>query len=149
MRTIIVLRPLKRAAARLPLMLFLASLWLGCTQCGRGPSPEEQAMEGARVAAQVYYDFLLRGDYQQFLAGRVGSDSLPDGYREQLLVAYKQFVAQQQAAHRGIASASATRSAIDSTFGVVQVFVMLSYGDSTQEEIVVPMVEQRGEWKMK
>jgi hypothetical protein len=58
-------------------------------------------------------------------------------------------VAQQQAAHRGIDSASATRSAIDSTLGVVQVFVMLSYGDSTQEEIVVPMVQRRGEWKMK
>jgi hypothetical protein len=31
----------------------------------------------------------------------------------------------------------------------MQVFLLLSYGDSTREEIVVPMVTQRGAWMMK
>ena len=37
----------------------------------------------------------------------------------------------------------------DSTQQYVQVFLNLNYADSTQEEIVVAMVERAGEWKMK
>ena len=35
------------------------------------------------------------------------------------------------------------------TFHVVYAFLLLSYGDSTQEEITVPMVNVDGDWKMK
>ena len=119
------------------------------TQCTSRATPEELAREDAKVAAQVYYDFLLRGDYQQFLNGRVGSDTLPQGYREQLVDSYKQFMAQQRVAHGGISRAEATRASIDSSLHLVQVFLLINYADSTQEEIVVPMVERDGEWKMK
>jgi hypothetical protein len=56
---------------------------------------------------------------------------------------------QQQADHGGIVAAEYSRAAIDSTLGVVQVFLLLNYADSTREEIVVPMVEQESVWKMK
>ena len=130
-----------------PSVLFLIILLISA--CSKAPTAEEQVMEDARAAAQIYYDFLVQGDYWQFLHGRAGTDSMPDGYREQLLTAYKQFMAQQREAHGGIAHADAQRARIDSTLQLVQVFLLLSYADSTQEEIVVPMVEHNGEWKMK
>ena len=37
----------------------------------------------------------------------------------------------------------------DTTLHVVYTFLLLSYGDSTQEEVTVPMVQVDGEWKMK
>ena len=37
----------------------------------------------------------------------------------------------------------------DSTLQVMQVFLILNYNDSVREQIVVPMVESDGEWKMK
>jgi len=117
--------------------------------CSHGPSAEEQAMEAARVAAQGYYDFLLRGDYQQFLCGRADADSLPSDYFEQLQVACHQFMIQQRQAHDGMVAARATRAVIDSSLHVVQVFLQIDYADSTREEIVVPMVECGGEWKMR
>ena len=113
-------------------------------QCAKKPSVEEEAM----VAAQKSYELLLQGDYQGFLAGCADIDSLPASYREELLASYKQFVAQQKDANGGIKGVTASRAVIDSSLQVVQVFLMMEYAD-LKEEIVVPMVERNGQWKMK
>ena len=113
--------------------------------CRGNQSAEEAAME----AVEDYYGSLLEGDYEAFLAGRADMDDAPASFREQLLVAYKQFLRHQQEAHMGVTSFSASRATMDSTFQQMQVFLLVNYGDSVQEEIVVPMVERNGEWKMK
>ena len=112
--------------------------------CGKA-TPEELAS----LAAEGYYRHLVDGEYEKFLEGRVGADSLAADYREQLLAGYRQFVAQQQTAHQGIRGVQTTNAQKDSTLQLMQVFLLLEYGDSTQEEIVVPMVEQYGRWRMK
>ena len=112
--------------------------------CSKG-TPEEQAMK----AALECYEALLDGDYATFLEGRAGMDSIPDSFREQLLVTYKQFMHQQQKAHQGIKAFEPLRALPDSSLNLMQVFLLVSYADSTHEEIVVPMVERDGEWKMK
>ena len=116
----------------------------GLTACSK-KTAEEQAM----AAAQECYTQLLEGHYEDFLDGRAGMDSIPDSFREQLLVAYKQFAHQQGSAHEGWVNVEATRARMDSTLRLMQVYLLVSYADSTQEEIVVPMVERDGEWKMK
>ena len=75
----------------------------------------------AAEAAKAYYTRLLEGAPEGFLSGKVDYDSLPADYRQQLL----------KALH------------------LVYAFLLLSYNDSTQEEITVPMVEVNGEWKIK
>ena len=114
------------------------------TQCA---SPSRDQL--ASLAAQGYYRHLAAGEYEQFLEGRVGADSLPADYREQLLAGFKQFVAQQQSAHQGIRDIQSSNVVTDSLSGHTNVFLILCYGDSTQEEIVVPMVEHNGHWRMK
>lgn len=117
---------------------------MGFTSCGEA-SREDKAKE----AAQEYYQALLEGDYQAFLNGRAHMDSIPDSFREQLLTAFKQFMRQQEEAHQGVVSFVPTRAEDDSLLQVMQVFMMVNYGDSTREEIVVPMVEHQGKWMMK
>ena len=109
------------------------------------PTPEELA----GLAAQGYYRHLVAGEYERFLEGRVGADSLPDDYREQLLAGYRQFIAQQQKAHQGIREVRVSTASTDSLAGSVNVMLILSFGDSIDEEIVVPMVEHNGSWRMK
>ena len=109
----------------------------------------ERAQEGAMMAAEVYYRQLAEGRCEQFLDGKVGADSLPASYREQLLACYKQFVAQQERAHDGIAGVTAVRAEMDSAANVMQVFLQLCFGDSTREEIVVPMRRRGSAWLMK
>ena len=113
--------------------------------CGKA-TPEELAS----LAAQGYYRHLIAGEYGQFLEGVAGSDSLSDEYREQLLTGYKQFVFEQRKGHKGINTVTVNNAKTDSTQQLVQVFLILQYADSTEEEIVVPMVEQQpGQWRMK
>ena len=128
---------------------FILSFFWFIISCGHTASPEERAMKAASEAAEKSYERLLTGRYDEFLQGRAGADSLPDDYREQLIMAYKQYMNTQQESHGGISSFKVSNAKIDSTLNLIQVFLMLSYGDQTQEEIVVPMIERDGVWKMK
>ena len=133
---------MKRRIVVMGLMGLMSLMGLmGCEEASR----EDKAKE----AAQEYYQALLNGDYQAFLDGRAHMDSIPDSFREQLLVAFKQFMHQQQEAHLGVVSFVPTRVEDDSLLQVMQVFMMVNYADSTHEEIVVPMVEHQGKWMMK
>ena len=123
---------------------YLVSLVFLVAACG-GPSREELAS----LAAKGYYEHLLKGEYDKFLEGVNGSDTIPDDYREQLLVGYKQFMHQQEQAHRGIREVRIVNAQTDTIQKYTSVFLVLCFGDSTNEEIVVPMVEREGRWRMK
>ena len=113
--------------------------------CSSDKSPEALAMK----AAQQSYSALVKGDYEKFLEARVGMESIPDSYREELLTSYKQFMSQQNHEHGGIDEVLALRAHPDSVLHIMQVYLSLHFNDSTIEEIVVPMVEHNGQWKMK
>ena len=65
--------------------------------------------ELASLAAKGYYDHLIHGEYEQFYEGldhRTLSDgttlSTDSAYRSQMLDNLRQFMAQQEQAHRGV-----------------------------------------------
>ena len=109
------------------------------------PSPEEMAS----IAAKGYYNHLVNGEYEAFLEGKDGADSLPKAYREQLLTSYRQFMSQQNRDHHGILDIRVSNAKTDTTLNYTNVFLVLCFGDSVNEEIVVPMVERNGSWRMK
>lgn len=114
--------------------------------CGKDDaSPEEMALQ----TAKVYYEQLLAGDVQAFVAGMDAKDSVYPSYRAQLEENMRMFIAQQQEEHKGIASVKTMRAKADSTLHHVNAFLLFVYGDSTKEEVVVPMVERDGVWKMR
>lgn len=114
------------------------------TACS-GPTPEELAS----LAAKGYYEHLIHGEYEHFLDGKCDANSLPNDYREQLLTSYRQFMAQQEQVHHGIREIRISRATTDTLQQYTNVFLVLCYGDSVNEEIVVPMVEQAGCWRMR
>jgi hypothetical protein len=126
---------------KLGVLVFLIPLLAACSS----PSKEELAA----LAAKGYYQHLVDGEYEHFVDGRLMADSLPADYRSQLIEGYKQFIAQQQATRGGISEVRVSRAFTDSTTHYTSVLLMLCYGDSTSEEVVVPMVERNGRWKMK
>lgn len=110
---------------------------------------EPKSGELAAKAAVEGYGHLIAGRYADYLAGVAGADSLPAAYREQLLVGAKQFMARQKEEHGGIAAVSVVKYVTDSVARQTNVFLLLSFGDSTKEEVVVPMVESPAGWRMK
>jgi hypothetical protein len=125
--------------------IWVIALIIGLMACSSEITPEEQAS----LAAKGYYTHLVAGEYEKFLEGKLGGDSLPDDYREQLLTGYRQFMAQQERAHKGIREVLVSNAKTDSLAGYTSVFLILCYGDSIDEEIVVPMVNHQGRWRMK
>lgn len=129
---------------RLPTLLLVATLF-AVLSCKEEPTPEELASR----AAKEYYEHLVAGRYADYLAGMTGTDSIPEAYREQLLVNARQFMASQKAEHGGISEVRVVNAKTDSLSLRTDVFLLLCFGDSVKEEIVVPMVEQGGRWMMR
>ena len=125
----------------LPALILALLLCLACAN----PSPEEMAS----IAAKGYYTHLVNGEYEAFLEGKDGADSLPEAYREQLLTSCRQFMSQQNRDHHGILDIRVSNAKTDTTLNYTNVFLVLCFGDSVNEEIVVPMVERNGSWRMK
>ena len=112
--------------------------------------------ELASLAAKGYYDHLIHGEYEQFYEGldhRTLSDgttlSTDSAYRSQMLDNLRQFMAQQEQAHRGVLEVRVSNATTDSVQQLTNVFLVLCFADSTNEEVVVPMVERHGAWRMK
>ena len=125
-------------------LLFIVLVFLALCACS-SPTPEEMAS----LAAKGYYEHLLKGEYDKFLEGKAGSDSLPEAYRRQLLAGYKQFQSQQNSLHNGINEIRVINARRDTILNYTNVFLMLCFGDSTNEQVSVPMIEHNGRWRMK
>jgi len=125
-------------------LLFVVLVFLALCACS-SPTPEEMAS----LAAKGYYEHLLKGEYEQFLEGKAGSDSLPEAYRAQLIAGYKQFVAQQNSLHNGIHDIRVVNARRDTLLNYTNVFLIFCFGDSTNEQVSVPMIEHNGSWRMR
>ena len=124
------------------LLGFLGILGMSCGN----PTAEEMAS----LAAKGYYEHLIHGEYEQFLQGMVGLNKhSEEEYWNQLRDNCHQFVHQQEQAHRGIYEVRVVNAKTDTLQKYTNVFMMLCFGDSTNEEIVVPMVERDGRWYMR
>jgi len=58
-------------------------------------------------------------------------------------------VGQQKDERRGILDVRVVNAVADTTKRSANVFLIFAYGDSTSEEVVVPMVQHRGVWYMR
>ena len=127
-------------------LLFIALTLLVLCACSSS-TPEEQAAR----AAQNYYECLIDDRPEEFLQGKADADSLPAAYRSQLLMAINQYCADMRDKHNGLREVLVSENVArrDSSLHLTYAFLLLCYGDSTQEEITVPMVERDGQWLMK
>ena len=107
--------------------------------------------ELASLAAKGYYDHLIHGEYEQFYEGLADGTTLStdSAYRSQMLDNLRQFMAQQEQAHRGVLEVRVSNATTDTVQQLTNVFLVLCFADSTNEEVVVPMVERNGAWRMK
>ena len=106
--------------------------------------------ELASLTAKGYYDHLIHGEYEQFYEG-MDQRALSDepAYRSQMLDNLRQFMARQEREHRGVLEVRVSNATTDTVQQFTNVFLVLCFGDSTNEEVVVPMVERNGAWRMK
>lgn len=130
-------------------LIWMCAALLMLSGCSKRPEQE------AALEAQRYYSYLAEGDAVRFLQGKAGINQQDAAYSEQLLLAVRQHQDEIKEKHGGLRQVQVsnnTNPVIDTIQSVVSVdaFLLLCYGDSTQEEIVVPMVlTAEGRWQMK
>ncbi len=125
------------------LLLLMASVLFSC----RGEEPDAGQLAGE--VAQNAYDLLLQGKYEDFVAACDRTQKVPEGYKEQLVTNAKMFVEQQKKEHGGMCKIGVVGTCADTAKHVAQVYLLVTYGDSTKEQVLVPMVEKDGKWLMR
>lgn len=118
---------------------------------------KDKADDGAVRAAKEYYDSLVAGNSSCFVRGMYLPDTVPDAYREQLEDNAKMFMGRMAEEHHGVYEVRMANCVNDTlTFDggktsvrTVNAFLVLCFGDSLNEEIVVPMIEHKGRWLMR
>lgn len=114
-----------------------------CMACHR----ETGGTDTPREAAETYYGYLVEGDVEHYMQGLRNYDSLPEGYRGQLRDMFHQHLAHEQESRNGLAAAHAVRDTLLDSL-CAQVFVEVQFGDSTREEVLLPLVRTAQGWKM-
>lgn len=122
-----------------------------CMGLGLSSCKKEKPDPGyfAGIAAKGYYDLLLECKYQEFVAGYNQPNRISKSYYEQLLLNAQMLVEQQKEEHKGMQNVNVLNVKADTAHHVADVFLQIVYGDSTKEQVVIPMVETNGEWKMR
>ena len=128
---------------------------IGMVACSTKVKQEERAM----TTAQKYYEQLVAGNYEGFVGGAmISQDTLPAGYKEQLVLNAKMYVERMQNEHQGIRSVKALRAQVDTLKAnnsdeilaiTARAFVALGFADSTKEEVLVPMVLKDDVWYLR
>lgn len=103
----------------------------------------------AAHAAKDYYELLVKEKYDEFVNGMNMPEQIPDSYRQQLVDNVRMFVGEQNQEHGGIREVRVVNCVNDSVQPTANAFLMLCFGDSTIEEVVVPMIKHEGKWLMK
>ncbi|PJF01045.1 hypothetical protein [Prevotella intermedia] len=125
--------------------LFLAVLLL--SSCSKKKETDHGAI--AAEAAKHYYENLISGKYKQFLEGMNLPDKLPESYERQMFENFKAFTKRQDKQRKGIKKVSIRNVKFFAKDSTASAFLLLHYGDSTTEEVVVPMLKRRSLWYMR
>lgn len=126
-----------RRLAPLCAVFFFVTVWMSCGN---------HTGEEADKAALMYYTHLVEGRYDEYVNGIAYSDSMPEAYRSQMVDLIAQYAAREKALRGGLV---AVRLLGDTVSGdVANVFLEVAFGDSTHEEIAVPMVKCGSVWKL-
>ena len=118
-----------------------SSFFISCSN----PTPEELAS----LAAKGYYEHLAAGEFDAYLEGVNGVKDAPDDYKSQYRIAAEQYVKRVNQLHQGIKMVEVSSAKTDSTLHCTNVFLVLTFGDTSREEICVPMVESDGVFRMR
>lgn len=113
------------------------SVWMACSKKESHPAGE---------AALMYYGYLINGQYAEYINSIAYSDSMTDEYKSQMVDLTAQYMAREKEQRGGLVNVRLVGDTIADN--VASAFIEVVYGDSTREEISVPMVLCNGIWKL-
>ena len=132
-------------------LFFLSALFF--FSCADKNKPDNAAAR----AAKEYYDSLFAGNYAYFVDAMYLPDTIPPSFREQLEANASMFAGRMNEEHRGVKEVRLMRCINDTvtddgkrlSVRTAEAYLVLCFGDSLNEEVVVPMIHHGGRWLMR
>ncbi len=121
-------------------------LCMGMASCGEHKPTRESV---ALMTAKTYYESLMAKDYDSFVDGTLQGDTVPQGYKQQLLLNARMYGEQLGTEHKGVVKIDTLRCVTGVSPHLADAFLQLTFADSLREQVVVPMVEKNGVWYMR
>ena len=129
-------------------LLYIVLLSLACCLTTGSCGKTDEAGKAAQ-AAKTIYDSLFAGNVGMFIDSHFDTDSIPDQFKLERVENARLFLEQQDAEHRGVNSVRISRAEYDDSLSTAMVFLIFCYGDSTNEEVVVPMIRKNDTWLLR
>lgn len=131
---------------RFPVLVFLAAALVSCSSDG-GKKAVEKSTPSEIV--ETAYNHYIKGEYDMYLKCVHSYDSIPGRYFSSLVNVLKQAAENEKKERNGIVGVKAIAENTNDkgTYSVVRLDI--TYGDSTKEEIAVPVVKFNGKWRLK
>lgn len=120
--------------------------------CGKAKAEEEELDPHVLLEADVeaMYDVYIRGEYAVYVDQMESLDDKPESYRKQMADLMKQRHRQQEEDHNGGPLACHVKDLkIDHSGNYCEAYIVVNYKDSTEEEILLPLVFKNDKWRLK
>mgnify|MGYP004450233619 CR=1 FL=1 len=125
----------------LALTILAALMLLTMASCRRSASEPKEV-------AEEFYRALIEERWDDYVSLQSNADSMPSDVRRERIDMVREYMAMEREAHGGLVSAQASSEALiapDYAF----VFLTLQWADSTNEEILLPLVRVGEEWRVR
>lgn len=112
--------------------------------CGKKEDPKNYPGD----AAQQYINYLIKGDYPNFIGGFSGIQNLNGSERDQISVLLKHYGQLEKEKNGGLKSAEVLKERISENGKKAEVTFRFVYNNRQVEETVFGMVLEKDKWKL-
>ena len=104
--------------------------------------------ECVQQAAQRYYTLYIQGNAKEYVQGMAGADSFTEDYAQQMQNVITQ-AAKELERKGGVVRVEALSDTLYVADSTAYVYLDLVFADSVHEQVGVPMVFRKGNWRLK
>ena len=127
------------------LVLLLSYLLTACSPGGKGEGLQPPTAD----EVMAYYELYRSGNYADYVKAMQSCDGKPADFCKQMADALKQHAARIKAEKGGAVSAEFLRTEMHAEHSAADAYLSVTYGDSTKEEIILPLVFWQDKWRLK
>jgi len=134
------------SAIFLPLLFILVL----CISCGGKERTDDLPKEDteAEEAAVTYYNLRVQGRFEEYVAAMHSCDGTTEQYQqgiEQMLRQHQNRITKEK---KGVASVRPLRCELHNAGRMANIFLSVTYGDGSTEEILFPLVRDSLTWRI-
>ncbi len=118
------------------------------TSCGNAPTEKESPADTVNVAdsAVAYYSLQSQGKFDDYVDKMHSCLNMSVDYRNSIIVMLKQHQTYILKAKHGVKDVEPIRSEFHDANKMANVFLKVTFNDNSQEEVMFPMVYDKGKW---